>query len=46
MEGKYMERTALKNIIPDESRLVFDHIPPEYLSDTLGRRKGEASALV
>lgn len=41
-----MERTALKNIIPDESRLVFDHIPPEYLSDTLGRRKGEASALV
>ena len=41
-----MERTALKNIIPDESRLVFDHIPPEFLSDTLGRRKGEASALV
>ena len=41
-----MERTALKNIIPDESRLVFDHIPPEYLSDTPGRRKGEASALV
>ena len=41
-----MERTALKNIIPDESRMVFDHIPPEYLSDTLGRRKGEASALV
>lgn len=41
-----MERTALKNIIPDESCLVFDHIPPEYLSDTLGRRKGEASALV
>ena len=41
-----MERMALKNIIPDESRLVFDHIPPEFLSDTLGRRKGEASALV
>ena len=41
-----MERTALKNIIPDESRLIFDHIPPEFLSDTLGRRKGEASALV
>lgn len=41
-----MERTALKNIIPDESRLVFDHIPPEYLSDTLGRRKGSAAALV
>ena len=41
-----MERTALREIIPDESRLVFDHIPPEFLSDTLGRRKGEASALV
>ena len=41
-----MERTVLKNIIPDESRLVFDHVPPEFLSDTLGRRKGEASALV
>ena len=41
-----MERMALKNIIPDESRLVLDHIPPEFLSDTLGRRKGEASALV
>ena len=41
-----MERTVLREIIPDESRLVFDHIPPEYLSDTLGRRKGEASALV
>lgn len=41
-----MEQTVLREIIPDESRLVFDHIPPEFLSDTLGRRKGEASALV
>ena len=41
-----MERTVLREIIPDESRLVFAHIPPEFLSDTLGRRKGEASALV
>lgn len=41
-----MERMVLREIIPDESRLVFDHIPPEFLSDTLGRRKGEASALV
>ena len=41
-----MERTVLREIIPDENRLVFDHIPPEFLSDTLGRRKGEASALV
>lgn len=41
-----MERTVLREIIPDESRLVFDYIPPEFLSDTLGRRKGEASALV
>ena len=41
-----MERTVLRKIIPDESRLVFDHIPPEFLSDTLGRRKGAASALV
>lgn len=41
-----MERTVLREIIPDESRLVFDHIPPEFLSDTLGRRKGEAFALV
>ena len=41
-----MERTVLREIILDESRLVFDYIPPEFLSDTLGRRKGEASALV
>ena len=40
-----MDREELKAVIPEE-RLVFDSIAPEYLSDTLGRRKGKAEALV
>lgn len=37
----------LKKIIPDTNRIFFsDSIEPKYLSDTLGRKKGNASALV
>lgn len=37
----------LKKIIPDTNRIFFsDNIEPKYLSDTLGRKKGNASALV
>jgi glycolate oxidase len=37
----------LKSIIKDESRIVFGSgIEEKYLSDTLGRKKGTASALV
>lgn len=36
----------LKEIIPDKKRIVAYDIPEKYLSDTLGRLKGEASALV
>ena len=39
--------TELSNIISDKNRLVFaPSIEAKYLSDTLGRKKGEASALV
>ena len=39
--------TQLSSIIQDSSRLVFsDKIEARYLSDTLGRKKGQASALV
>jgi len=39
--------TELSNIISDKNRLVFaPSIEAEYLSDTLGRKKGSASALV
>ncbi|MBR0100769.1 MAG: FAD-binding oxidoreductase [Treponema sp.] len=39
--------TLLSSIIKDSSRLVFsDKIEARYLSDTLGRKKGLASALV
>lgn len=37
---------ALRKIIQDEDRLVFSGIEEKYLSDTLGRRKGTADALV
>lgn len=40
-----LDKQALSAIIPDPERLVFDHIPPEYLSDGLGRLHGEAQAL-
>lgn len=36
----------LKEIIPDKKRIVAHDIPEKYLSDTLGRLKGEAAALV
>lgn len=36
----------LKEIIPDKKRIVAYDIPEKYLSDTLGRLKGEAAALV
>lgn len=42
-----ISKQALRAIIADDSRLIFDEdIPPEYLSDGLGRMKGEAEALV
>ncbi len=41
-----IDPAALRAIIPDSDRLIFDGIPPQYLSDTLGRRKGTASALI
>ncbi len=36
----------LKEIISDKKRIVAHDIPEKYLSDTLGRLKGEAAALV
>ena len=36
----------LKEIIPDKKRIVAHDIPEKSLSDTLGRLKGEAAALV
>ena len=41
-----IERQALRDIIGDASRLVFDSIPPAYLTDALGRLHGQAEALV
>lgn len=36
---------ALKEIIQDANRLIFDNIDEKYLSDALGRCKGTADAL-
>lgn len=41
-----IDQQALKAVIQDKDRLVFAPIPPEYLSDALGRLRGEAEALV
>lgn len=41
-----IDRQALRDIVGDESRLQFDSIPSEYLTDALGRLHGEAAALV
>ncbi|MGN1203870.1 MAG: FAD-binding oxidoreductase [Lachnospiraceae bacterium] len=41
-----MERKALMEIIQDDERIRFDNIEPAYLSDTLGRLKGNAAALI
>lgn len=42
-----IDKQALRNIVADESRLIFDeNIPAEYLSDALGRLKGKAEVLI
>ncbi len=41
-----VDKQSLLNIVPDESRLIFDHIPSEYLSDALGHLRGEADVLI
>ncbi len=41
-----IDRKLLEEIISDHDRLVFDHIPTEYLSDALGHLHGEADALL
>lgn len=41
-----IDKQILSAIIPEENRLIFDGIEPEYLSDTLGRLKGSAEALI
>ena len=39
--------TQLTKIIPDLNRVIYsDKIEHKYLSDTLGRKQGNASALV
>ena len=40
-----LERQARRDVIGDASRLAFDSIPPEYLTDALGRLHGQAEAL-
>ena len=39
-------REALLSIIKDEERVITDNIDTKYLSDTLGRKRGSASAVV
>lgn len=41
-----MDIEKLSSIIEDKDRVIYDNILAEYLSDTLGRLKGNASALV
>ena len=42
-----MALTGLECLIPDSSRVIFDsNIEEKYLSDTLGRLRGRAKALV
>lgn len=41
-----IDKQLLGDIISDPSRLLFDQIPAEYLSDALGHIHGEAQALV
>ncbi len=40
------DQAALAAILPDKTRLRFENIEPQYLSDTLGRLQGHADALV
>lgn len=41
-----IDRNKLQEIVADPERILFDNIPSAYLSDTLGRRKGSAQALI
>lgn len=42
----YLNKEALRDIINDDSRIVFEDIEPRFLSDNLGRLKGRADVLV
>ncbi len=41
-----MDIKIVQSMIGDKDRVICENIPPEYLSDTLGRLRGTASALV
>jgi glycolate oxidase len=41
-----IRKEILQSIIPDQKRLIFDRIESKYLSDTLGRLRGSAEALL
>ncbi|MEY8354405.1 FAD-binding oxidoreductase [Lachnospiraceae bacterium 54-53] len=41
-----LDKNVLRDIIGDDARVVFEHMDPKFLSDTLGRLKGSADALV
>ena len=41
-----INRQVIQEIFPEPGQAVFDRIEDRYLSDTLGRRKGTAEALV
>lgn len=41
-----IDRQALEAIISNKERLIFDGIKANYLSDSLGRLRGEADALI
>jgi glycolate oxidase len=41
-----LNREALRDIIKEESRIVFEEIEPRFLSDNLGRLKGRADVLI
>ena len=43
---KDIEKNELSDIISDESRIAFEPLEPRFLSDSLGRLKGRADALV
>lgn len=41
-----VDKNILRSIFPGAEQVIFDQIEEKYLSDTLGRRKGQAQALV
>ena len=41
-----VDKSILRSIFPRPEQAVFDCIEEKYLSDTLGRKKGRAEALV